>query len=71
MAPSRTQHYRSYLVRFWQEAADQPWRAVVVDAHTQEQHAFASLEAMLHFLAQQATPTPEPAPFNLIGGEDS
>lgn len=61
MATHRPQHYRAYLVRFWQETAGQPWRAVVVDAHTQEQRAFATLDAMLHFLAQQATPTAGPA----------
>lgn len=58
MAFIRPQHYRAFLVRFWQETTTQPWRAVVIDPHTQEQRAFATLEAMLEFLARQARPAP-------------
>ena len=45
--------YRAYLVRLWREAPDDPWRAMAKDAHTGEEHHFASVEQLFVFLHDQ------------------
>ncbi|MGD1992527.1 MAG: hypothetical protein PVI59_04965 [Anaerolineae bacterium] len=47
------QHYRAYLLRMWQEAPGQPWRALLQDAGTHERYGFADLDRLLAFLHAQ------------------
>jgi hypothetical protein len=56
----RSQHYRSYLLRFWLEYRENPklpgvWRYSLEDPHTGEKLGFASLELLTAFLRQQAS----------------
>lgn len=51
-------HYRSFLLRFWQERgqgvdSSRMWRFSVEDPHTGEQRAFAGLERLVAFLQAQ------------------
>ena len=45
--------YLAYMLRLWQvgEAEGAVWRASLEDSHSGELHAFASLEALVAFLA--------------------
>lgn len=52
--------YRAYLLRLWQETPDQPWRALLQDASTQERHGFADLDHLLDFLLAQTGEDHEP-----------
>ena len=50
--------YRVYLLRFWQEPREKPdlpnvWRFSLQDPRTGERRGFASLEALVAFLAQE------------------
>ena len=45
--------YRAFLLRLWQEAPGQPWRALLQDATTQERYGFADLDCLLDFLHTQ------------------
>ena len=66
----RSQHYRSYLLRFWLEHRENPklpgmWRYSLEDPHTGEKLGFASLELLVAFLRRQtseADPDPEDLP---------
>lgn len=57
---THTLHYRAYLIRFWQETEDGPWRGLLENPHTGEHHGFASLDQMLAFLHEQARQTGPP-----------
>jgi hypothetical protein len=45
--------YRAYLVRFWQDSAAQPWRALARDAESGEEHRFLTIEQLFVFLHRQ------------------
>ena len=52
--------YRAYMLRLWEERRNSPdapgtWRFSLEDAHTGEKQGFASLEALLAFLQEQAS----------------
>lgn len=53
-------HYQSYLIRFWQEVEDGPWRATCENPFTREQKNFNNLDSLLDFLREQAAPRPPP-----------
>ncbi|MCI0394146.1 MAG: hypothetical protein L0332_22995 [Chloroflexi bacterium] len=44
--------YQAYLLRLWQEAPHQPWRAYLQHATSGERHVFPDLEALFAFLIQ-------------------
>jgi len=53
--PTRSQRYRSYLLRFWREPSEKPqragsWRFMLEDPHTGERHGFANLENLVGHL---------------------
>jgi hypothetical protein len=52
--------YRAYLLRLWRET-DTRWRASLEDPHTSERRAFATLEQLLEFLAQETSELAGPA----------
>ncbi|MBU0495306.1 MAG: hypothetical protein KKA73_22730 [Chloroflexi bacterium] len=60
--------YQAYLVRLWQsDTAEGPvWRASLESPHTGERQAFASLDALFAFLAEQTegrlVDQPDPGP---------
>jgi hypothetical protein len=43
-------HYHAYLLRFWQEAGDAPWRFQLEHPQTREVLGFSSLEQLVQFL---------------------
>jgi len=45
--------YRSYLLRLWQGGAQAPWRASIQEVSTGEITHFASIEALLAFIASE------------------
>ena len=45
--------YRSYLLRLWQGGAQAPWRASIQEVATGEITHFASVEALLAFIAAE------------------
>ncbi len=53
MAPEKTNTYHAYLLRLWRDDGRAPWRASLQDAHAGEMHTFASVPALLTFIAQQ------------------
>jgi len=55
--------YQAYLVRLWQsDTAEGPaWRASAESPHTGERQAFASLDALFAFLAEQTGDLDQPA----------
>jgi hypothetical protein len=73
-----TAPYFSYLLRLWLAGNEgQPeWRLALIDPQTNEQHGFASLEALTTFLQtrMQVTAHPEaeerPAPHRFEEGND-
>lgn len=51
---------RSYMLRVWQEELESPWRAMLRDVITKQEHVFRNLEDMAAFLntgAGQTIPT--------------
>ncbi len=48
-----TPRYHSYLVRFWRDNEDSPWRVQMEDPHTGERLGFSSVKAMNAFLEKQ------------------
>ncbi len=45
--------YSSFLVRFWRDDNDAPWRGLVVHMATGERRSFASPERLLVYLLEQ------------------
>lgn len=49
--------YQAYLLRLWRDDADAPWRATLIAAvRPDEQHHFATLDALYAFLLTQTDP---------------
>jgi hypothetical protein len=59
--------YLAYLLRLWRESETAPWRATLENPHTGEQHNFASIERLFHFLSAQ---TDEVQPTRRIASEE-
>lgn len=51
---TRINGYHSFLLRLWQEQADAPWRASLQNVQTGAVVRFASLNALMAFLQEQA-----------------
>ena len=51
---TRVSGYHSFLLRLWQEEADTPWRASLQNVQTGAVMRFASLDALVAFLQEQA-----------------
>ena len=47
--------YRSYLLRLWQGGAQAPWRASIQEVSSGEITHFASIEALLAFIAAETS----------------
>lgn len=45
--------YRSYLLRFWREASDGPWRSQVHCVGTGQERRFADLAGLFGFLESE------------------
>jgi len=58
MANPTAKKYQAYLLRLWRESSQQPWRAMLEDPHTGDQHGFATLEQLFAFLQQQTQAMP-------------
>jgi|688.fasta_scaffold195722_2 hypothetical protein len=54
---TRVSGYHSFLLRLWQEEADTPWRASLQNVQTGAVVRFASLDALIAFLQEQAIDT--------------
>ena len=53
--------YQAYLLRLWRDQASAPWRATLIDAaQPDEQHHFATLDALCSFLLALAAPATSP-----------
>lgn len=50
--------YRSYLLRLWQDGAHAPWRASLREVTTGQITHFATVEALLAFIAAQTGTVP-------------
>jgi hypothetical protein len=48
-------NYHSYLLRFWRDNADQPWRASLQSTVTEEKIFFADPTCLLDFLMTTLT----------------
>jgi hypothetical protein len=46
-------NYQAYLIRFWQEDAQSPWRAELEAADTGEKRRFSSPEQLFTFVMQR------------------
>jgi hypothetical protein len=46
-------NYHAYLLRFWRDDAQSPWRIVLIDSHTGEQQGFPSCADLYAFLDEQ------------------
>ncbi|MBK8431952.1 MAG: hypothetical protein IPL28_11960 [Chloroflexi bacterium] len=44
--------YQSFLLRLWRDSAERPWRASLLDPHTEQVRHFATVREMLHFLEE-------------------
>jgi len=55
---TRVNGYHSFLLRLWQEEPDTPWRASLQNVQTGTVVRFASLNALVAFLQEQAIGTP-------------
>lgn len=53
MPAERDGNYCAYLLRFWRDDANSPWRVVLIDSHTGEQHGFPSCADLYAFLDEQ------------------
>lgn len=45
--------YRSYLLRFWREGADGPWRILLVNSEDGSRRGFADLDHLVAHLQAQ------------------
>ena len=50
---SANSHYYSYLLRFWRDGAEHPWRASLQCSATGEKFAFADMLTLFAFLMEQ------------------
>jgi hypothetical protein len=46
-------NYQSYLLRFWRDLPDQPWRTSLHCVASGEKFAFGEVRALFAFLAEQ------------------
>ena len=53
-------YYRSYLLRFWQESEQSPWRGSVQSVEDGATVAFGDLESLVLFLLNKAEPPLKP-----------
>ena len=61
--PTQTPHYRSFLLRCWEEPSQTPhpaviWRFSLEDVETGKRHGFRDLEALVIFLQTQIARSP-------------
>ncbi len=54
MPDARYPHYQSFLLRFWQESAQTPWRVSLHSVDDGKTIAFGDLESLLLFLLHRA-----------------
>ncbi len=47
---SESEDYRVFLLRFWRETAEAPWRATLEDPHSGEKRSFATPDHVWVFL---------------------
>jgi hypothetical protein len=72
-AQSLSPHYRAYLVRFWRDDAQEPWRASAQSVQGGEMMRFATLQELFAFLeihmpdVPQASHTDECSSFDCSG----
>jgi hypothetical protein len=53
MSAEHDRNYHAYLLRFWRDDAQSPWRIVLIDSHTGEQQGFPSSADLYAFLEEQ------------------
>jgi len=46
-------NYHAYLIRFWRDGEQLPWRGELLSPHTGEQRRFSTAAQLLAFLAAQ------------------
>jgi hypothetical protein len=51
--PNQEEQYVAYMLRFRRDDATKPWRAMLANPHTGEQHNFAELEKLCQFLHER------------------
>jgi hypothetical protein len=61
MSDAHYPYYRSFLLRFWQESEQSPWRGSVQSVEDGTTVAFGDLESLLIFLLTRAEPPPKPS----------
>ena len=54
MSMQKNGAYHAYLIRFWRDDQQKPWRVTLEDPHTGLKYGFATLEKMFRFLSKQA-----------------
>lgn len=52
-------HYRSFLLRLWEDSDSQTWRFSLEDPHTGERRGLANLDKLLGFLKEVTEQTKE------------
>ena len=52
MRAEQTLTYQSYLLRLWRDGEKRPWRASLLDPHTEQVRHFATMRELLHFLEE-------------------
>lgn len=60
---AKHENYHAYLIRFWRDGENKPWRVTLEDPHSGLKYGFANLEKLFNFLNAQANyehPAPEP-----------
>lgn len=55
-------YYRSYLLRFWQESEQSPWRVSVQSVDEGTTDAFGDLESLILFLLNKTGPLSKLSP---------
>ncbi|MBK8987728.1 MAG: hypothetical protein IPM39_16915 [Chloroflexi bacterium] len=58
-APPPTADYLAYMLRFWREEPDAPWRATAENPHTGEKRSFAAPEQLWIFLQEKLLNSPK------------
>jgi hypothetical protein len=68
--PATPDNYHAYLLRFWRDDAQSPWRIILIDPHTGEQHGFPSCVDLYAFLDDELAGDVGPLPIESTDGQD-
>lgn len=61
MREEYAKEYHAFLVRFWRDGPQRPWRVTISDPHTQKTTHFATVSELLtYFETLTADPPPNP-----------